>query len=211
MKKNRIIEESEDTRSLRRGGFSLLEMLVAIGIFSIIMLVAIGIMINVVAIQHKSVALQQIQDNARFSLELMTKEMRTGHDFTLTTICNPSSGQEIKFISTSAESGTKERAYFLWGEKIYRFIGALAAVNCFSDPSTDAKQFTSDDVKVDSLHFDLRGASGGSNQCLGQPLITIAIKLHGADVRYGSDSVMNLQATVAQRLRGISSGIPPCP
>ena len=73
----------------KRGGFTLIEIMVAISIFMIIMLATVDIMIIVLRTQQAVNRIQALQDNARFSLELITKEMRTavGYDVPTFPIC----------------------------------------------------------------------------------------------------------------------------
>ena len=59
-------------------GFTLIEMAVATGIFAILVVSAISIMISVTKAQTKIQRVQTAIDNVRFSLELITKEMRVG-------------------------------------------------------------------------------------------------------------------------------------
>src|SRR3990167_9895129 len=64
-----------------RRGFTLLEMFVALGVFSVIMVIAFGIAISMNNAQFKASRIQIVQDDLRFALESMTKEMRTGTNF----------------------------------------------------------------------------------------------------------------------------------
>lgn len=64
-----------------RTGYTLIEMVLATGIFAIIVVVAIGAVISIGDAHLKASNIQNIQDNLRFALEHMTREMRTGRNF----------------------------------------------------------------------------------------------------------------------------------
>ena len=58
-------------------GFTLIEMMVAVSIFSIVILAATGILNYVLKGQVASVASQNVQESMRYALEVMSKEIRT--------------------------------------------------------------------------------------------------------------------------------------
>ena len=58
-------------------GFSLMEILVAIAIFSVIMLLVMQIFRMATEGQRNAIAAQNIQENIRFVLEIISKEIRT--------------------------------------------------------------------------------------------------------------------------------------
>jgi prepilin-type N-terminal cleavage/methylation domain-containing protein len=58
-------------------GFSLIEMIVAIFVFSLIMVIVIGTFISVVNLRKKTKTIQQNTENAHFVMEQMAKTLRT--------------------------------------------------------------------------------------------------------------------------------------
>lgn len=73
-----------------RKGVSLLELIIAIGIFSIIILSAIGIFQSVVNGQRDAISAQNIQENIRYAMETISREIRMAQK-TLNNECNGSS------------------------------------------------------------------------------------------------------------------------
>lgn len=59
-------------------GFTLMEMLVALGLFSIIMSVGMDIYLLAGRAQRKVFSLERLQSDARFAMEAITREVRTG-------------------------------------------------------------------------------------------------------------------------------------
>src|SRR3989344_6257155 len=62
-------------------GFTLLEVIVSLGVFTIAILISLGTIFSITDAQKKAVAFQNTLDNIRFGLESMSKEMRTGYSF----------------------------------------------------------------------------------------------------------------------------------
>src|SRR3989344_6953034 len=114
-------------------GFTLLEMTIAIGIFSLIAVAAIGITLAAVQAQRKAANLQVVQDNARFGLELMTKELRTGSAYRLTTFCGIS-GEEVSFLTFTGAV----RVYYKSGNSLMRLVGATKCASAISFIGGDA-------------------------------------------------------------------------
>ncbi len=61
-----------------REGFTLIEMLIAISIFSLVLIVATNIYVTINNSQRKVVTMQKIQDDTRFLFEAMAQEIRLG-------------------------------------------------------------------------------------------------------------------------------------
>ena len=178
-------------------GFTLLEMVIAMGIFSVVMISAIGIMLGVSNSEIKANGIQSILDNVRFSLELITKEMRTGSNYVLSTNCAPS-GSEITF-TTSLEN---PRTYFLDSttSHIMRAIVPITSSDC-NGISGKVQPFTADDVLIQALDITTHGTAIGPTD--GQPWITMHLKVKSKDVKYQLTSSMDLQTTIVQRFRDI--------
>jgi prepilin-type N-terminal cleavage/methylation domain-containing protein len=62
-------------------GFSLIEMVVALMIFSIVAVVALGALVKIISTNKKAQTLQDSITNLNFALETMTREMRVGTYF----------------------------------------------------------------------------------------------------------------------------------
>lgn len=197
MEINNITPRREHMRTTRNRGFTLLEMIISIGIFSVLVVAAIGVTLGISDAQIKAQNIQSILDNIRFSLELITKEMRTGSGYALTTKCAPS-GSEISFVTSTGQ----ERVYFLDASAgiIRRAQTAITGADC-SDPSR-VKPFTSEQVTVERLNFsELHGQAPGPID--GQPRTTITLTVTSRSPKLHLQSSMNLQTTVVQRLRDL--------
>lgn len=63
-------------------GFTLVELLVSVGLFGIVVALVTGIFTNALRNQRNLVALMAANDNVELALEEMAREMRTGFGFT---------------------------------------------------------------------------------------------------------------------------------
>src|SRR3989344_6906727 len=169
-------------------GFTLLEMTIAIGIFSLIAVAAIGITLAAVQAQRKAANLQVVQDNARFGLELMTKELRTGSAYRLTTFCGIS-GEEVSFLTFTGAV----RVYYKSGNSLMRLVGTTNRASAIS--------FIGGDAIVTLAKFRVGGEVLGPTD--GQPWVSISLSVRSADPDQSLESRANIQTTVVARLRDL--------
>lgn len=172
----------------RRSGFTLLEMVVSIGIFTFIVVAAIGIMLAVAEAQVKASNLQIVQDNARFGLELMTKELRTGSGYRLSAICG-NLGEEISFFTATGAS----RIYYKSGNSLLRLAGS---VDC-----ARALTFIGNDAVLESVRFRIGGEDAGATD--GQPWVLISLSVRSADANQSLESHARIQTVVTARARDL--------
>lgn len=190
----------------KRAGLTLLEMVVAVGIFGTAMIMAVGIMLGALNANLKSAQIQAVIDNTRFSLELIAREMRTGTNFQITNHnCLNQLLDGIEFVDRNVPAGGsgKRRYYYLADrdgdggpDAVMRVaFNNEALIDCTQDIE---KAFTGDEVLVENFQIRLAGqASGGLD---GQPRVTISLKVKSTSPKYQQGSTMNLQTTVVQRL-----------
>ncbi|MDP3727105.1 MAG: type II secretion system protein [bacterium] len=173
-------------RSSFRDGFTLLEMVVSFGIFSVVIVTAVGALIAISGAQSKAVNIQSIQDNVRFALESMTKEMRTGKSFV------PSGGTAPAYTMLSfVRSDGTQVTYCRGGSALKKISGSGG------DCVTAGSPITSDAVIVEQVVFYVIGQAVGMFD--GQPRMTIALKARSSDPKLATS--FRLQTTVVQRER----------
>lgn len=180
-----------------QNGFTLLEMVVSIGIFSVVIVATIGLMLSISSAQIKASNIQAVQDNIRFGLELLTKEIRTGSNFSITGSCGPA-GSKITFDATSGR-----RVYF-WDATNLRIMRAkenIISADC--DGATGkAVPFSAEDIFIDRFQIETRGiGAAGSDD--GQPIITLTLRARSKTPKIQLESAMDIQTTVTPRLRDL--------
>ncbi len=168
---------------IRQGGFTLIEMMVAVSIFAIVVTIALGAFLNVSEIQNKAMAVRAVNDNLNFAVETMMREIRTGRNYSV-------SGSSI-FNFTSARGCLVEYTLNTTTSQIERkeTIGAVGCVN------TGAMPITSTDVEVDEFEFFLNGEGVGDGL---QPIVSIIVG-GTSGIKEKLKSRLNLQVTVSQR------------
>lgn len=93
-------------------GFTLIEMIVALGIFGVVAVIAVGALVQIVGANRKAQAMQAAVTNVHFAIESMVREIRVGSKITCYTnsrtsfteaqldkgLC-PNGGRSIAFVS----------------------------------------------------------------------------------------------------------------
>ena len=72
---------SMHTSSRKESGFSLIEMIVSLGIFSVIVTTAVGALLVLISTNQKLQGEQSVMTNLSFALDSMTREIRTGYNY----------------------------------------------------------------------------------------------------------------------------------
>lgn len=169
-----------------RAGFTLLEVVVSLGIFSVVIITAIGAVIAIKNAQLKASRIQVIQDNLRFTLESMTREMRTASSF------SPGGSAPAYTQLTFTRSDNVVVSYCSQNGTVRKMTGGSTVCSVGSP-------VTSDDVLIDRLTFYVLGQAAGPSD--GQPRVTTSLQAHSRDPKLGTS--FRIQTTVTQRLRDL--------
>lgn len=96
---------------IKNKGFTLLEMIVSLGIFSVVAIIAVGSLVRITSLNRQAQTMQAAMNNINYILESMSREMRFGLNYNCTTgtTVNPGNGNG-SFSSSDCvlgNSGTK--------------------------------------------------------------------------------------------------------
>ncbi len=157
----------------KESGLTLIELIVAIGIFGLVVNMAFGIFGLAIVSQRRIIALRNVEDNIRFTIESMAREVRTGKNF--------SSGiGSLSFTNAKGEL------------VVYRLNSSI--VEKSSDGGANYSAITGSEATVDYFNFYLIGQAAGDGL---QPRITITM---GATSRVGNQSAnLKVQTTISGR------------
>lgn len=156
-------------------GLTMIELIVAVGIFGLVISMVFGIFGLAIVSQRRIIALRNVEDNIRFTIESMAREIRTGKDF------NINSDGSLSFTNAKGES------------IVYRLNGSL--VEKSSDGGVNFSAVTGSETNVNYLNFYLMGQATDDGL---QPRVTITI---GATSQVGNQSAnLKVQTTVSARL-----------
>lgn len=153
-------------------GFTMVELLVALTFFAIVVSVSTGVFVNSLRTQRAVTALMAANNNASLALERMTREIRTGARFSVT-----SGGSGLRFTDQNGQL-----VNYGWNET----DGFL---------TRNGISLTGDNVKVDYLIFNLMGEGIGDGQ---STRVNIRLGISADDARVG-DVVTSLQTSVSSR------------
>lgn len=165
-------------------GFTIIEVMVSLAIFTTVMTIAAGSILSIVDANRKSQAVKNIVDNLNFALDDMVRNIRVGSGYSVN-----GTGNLLNFTSQQGVPMT------------YRFSSYMHSLNVIvtaaSGPSYQ-QQLTSNQVVIDDMHFFVLGTTPGAAD--GQPQVFISLKGHagfGDKLKYRSDFF--LQTSVTQR------------
>ncbi len=166
-------------------GFTIIEMVVAVGVFAIVITILLAAFLNISSIQKRAEAQRIINDNLNFSLETMMREIRAGSNY-----CDPSllSCFSDRFVFKSSSAGNPVFVYKLNNNRIERSV----------DGGINFIPLTAPEVKIINLIFIVSGEKSNDNPPADglQPRVTIVITGSAGEKNVIN---LNLQTTISQR------------
>lgn len=171
-------------------GYTLLELIVSLGLFSMVMLIVMGAYLTLISLDRQARASSQLASSLSFAVESMARSMRTGTTYA----CNANGsapncaagGSSISFVDTNGQTIT----YLLKSDgSIGQCTGGLCT-------SSSAIALSDRRINVQTLRFYVRGV-GTSDRV--QPQVTFA--LSGTMVTdAGETTSFSIQTGATQRL-----------
>lgn len=135
-------------------GFTLVEMIVSLGIFTVVALVAVGALMKITNANKKALTLKTTINNLNFALESMSREMRVGSKYYCTS--NTSSAVPANYTSsgcdvtgewliafTSSKVVGSCRLIYAYRYKVSGGVGTLEKAQ--QDPSNCSNSITNSD------------------------------------------------------------------
>ena len=173
---------------MKNRGFSLIEILVSVAIFSVVMVTAAGALLTTIDANHKAQAIQSVMNNLNFALESMSRAIRmsdTYHCGNLGTLSEPRDCDlGDSFLAFNRNSDNKTVYYYLSGTQIFREVDG------------EALAISSPEITVTNLKFYVKGAGVSGDT---QPRVTIVVQGYaGATEKIRTP--FNLQTTISQRM-----------
>jgi prepilin-type N-terminal cleavage/methylation domain-containing protein len=157
-------------RFINNRGYTMIELMVALSIFVTVIIVVLGLFSMAIKGQRRVIAQQNVQENARFLMEFMAKEIRMS-------MITSSNGTSTDLTLTRSDSDPV--TYSIVDGKISR----------------NGSSVSSEEVIVTG-YFYVEGKD--TNDKL-QPKVTIVLGIQGVGSQVEEKSKMNIQATLSQR------------
>ena len=184
------------TRQNNIRGFTLVEMLVSIGIFAIIMSVSMGTLIVVIRAGSTAQTLQLLASNASFAIDDMSRHIRTGYDY----YCANSVSGSLPSGTADCEDGGSVLV-FTNAETGKRMAYRLNSANNTIEQRIDTGNWfriVSTETKITALNFIVLNTDNLDTGDLLQPTVRILIKGQSVDTTI-EDSLFFIQTTVVSR------------
>lgn len=187
-------------------GFTLVEMIVAVGLFAIVMLVCISALLSLIDANRKAQALQSVMNNLSIAIDGMVREIREGSNYRCGSKapgdpnCAQSPGGSIFYFTPNCPSGGScaDWAY------VFDSDGSSCGINvlCRSvDGGSTFVPLTAPEVTIDpSSAFYVIGATRSDPT---QPKVVIVIKGSAGDAKATIHTTFHIQSTAVQRVLDI--------
>lgn len=189
---------------MNKNGFTLIEMLVVLAIFSVTTTVIVDIFMIAGKAQKRTLTVQKIQSDARYSLEAIVREARmdmidynyyggmiSENPVTVLALRDQDDNQIIfKKSNENCPTGTDQCLVVSidgggnWASITSRGV-RVVSLNFYISPTVDPFKLNVDDGTYAS---DL------------QPRVTVALSVEGVGVRPEEQTTVNLQTTVSNRM-----------
>ncbi len=174
-------------KRIQNKGFTLVELLVSISIFSLILSAMSGAFISTIRAQRKSVAFQQLLEQTSYLEEYMSRSIRMGKKDISGACIDAKSNYEItregKGIGFLNYNGNCEE-FYLSGTELRQNKNNVDLV------------LTSSNLIVENINIELSGNSQTDNL---QPRVTIFLKIKGAGSKPEEQPEIKIQTTISQR------------
>lgn len=190
-------------QSQKNKGFTLLELIVSMGIFLVVITAAVSAFLNVNDIEKKMSAFRAANDNINFAMETMAREIRggdlvAGGGYKCGSFSDCKTDGEYEYIEfTTVETPPERIAYK---------VGDCDLIPAPPTPPQCIKRgvagvffdITSSDINITNLKFTAGGFAPSADTK--QPIVIINIKgVTSASVRAELKSEINIQTAVSLR------------
>lgn len=172
-------------------GFTLIEMMVSVAIFSIVVMISLGAILTILDANRKARTLTEVMNNLNFSVEMITRSLKTGVEPVV-------SGDTLEVGSIVLEEDGFQREKTSYkqstaGDGVRKYISQCVTdyeLECGPD---DWTAITSDQVNIEKFDVFVIGTDDG-NQPRTQIFISGTVRINE---KISSD--FSLQTTVSQR------------
>lgn len=206
-----------------QSGFSLVEMIVSLGVFSVVITIAVGALLTMIASNNQLQAEQSVMTNLSFALDSMTREIRTGSHYYCYSAGSDNnnifdSGEDQDSIlnindfndcATGRPVGQKFQGIsFVEGgnsitgtinKRILYYYSKNDEVIYRRVGALSAQPITSSGIVIDAAEFYVTGSEPQSDGGNDQPTVTIFMEAHDANDTSANPKKYRLQTTITQR------------
>ncbi len=185
----------------RQEAFSLLEVVVGVGIFMFLLVMVFDLFQSSIMYQKNAIGAQQVQEGLRYAMELMSKEIRSAT--ANITVADERCQYDIIFWDEGGnrvynESINGSVLYFRnrLGDCVYLSVANKQLIMRKTNATEDISlPISSRDIEINDLRFDITdNALGAENKV--QPSLTIAFR---AASRFDGANNLDIQTSISSR------------
>jgi prepilin-type N-terminal cleavage/methylation domain-containing protein len=200
-----IPKRHKNTTPCLVSGFSIVEMLVSVAVFSIVMLIAVGALTTMIDANRKAQALNSVMNNLNLAIESMSRDIRVGTTYRCESGTNPPppglvdtpqdcpgpvGGQLIAFESSKGNPSNPD------DQTVYRFFGGQLERSKERGKAGTFVAITAPEVKIEKFMFFVDGTSLSDER---QPRVLIIIR-GSAGISEKTKTTFNVQTMASQRV-----------
>lgn len=193
------------THKITRGGYTIVELVVAVALFTVVVLVSSSAFLGVVVSNRKTLAARTAIDNLNSAIESMTRIIKTGTAYHCGTSGVLSDPQDCPSGDSYLELEKQKGDPTVLSDQIIYRIGPVGTCGagqiCFSDDGGSvfvALTAPFPQLSLDKLQFQVYGSVPEPLITSKQPLVVIIIK--GTAGTGTAETTFNIQTVVSQRL-----------
>ena len=190
------------TKTTKEKGFTLVEIMVSVVIFSFVMLMVASMLLAIIQANTKAQTLKTTLDNLNIALDEMSRTIRTGINYS--TVCSTSVGSSLpNCFSFTNQECQQETFAFVDNSSDDNYAVCGAASGCITRTivtSGGDKQgpiaLTGTDVNLTGLSFNIHNLGSQS----AQPYVTILVQGKAGSANSPSlESNFNIETSISQR------------
>lgn len=194
MKNNVRNNEGKRGRNIHQCGFSLVEMLVAVALFTVVMVISTSSLLALVDANRKAQALQSVMNNLNTAVDGMVRSIRMGSNYhcgniglyTDTRNCAGDALLAFEPFGGNTGSGADQWVYWFDGTTLYKS----------ENGGSTRFALTAPEVRIDEVKFYVLGAGAGDQT---QPKVVITMRGTAGIEKIKTQTTFNIQATATQR------------
>jgi prepilin-type N-terminal cleavage/methylation domain-containing protein len=177
-------------------GFTLVEMIVAVGLFSVVMVVSITTLLSLIDANRKAQALQSVMNNLNIALDGMVRSIREGSNYRCGGAnpgdpdCAETPGT-ILYFKPNCPGSCPDWIYDFHDGRLWRSVDGTVG---------GEMPLTAPEVTIDSVSMYVIGATRGDSV---QPKVVIIVRGSAGYMRAKIRTNFHIQSTAVQRVLDI--------
>lgn len=184
------------TQRFASRGFTLIEMIVAVGLFSVVMVISITTLLSLIDANRKAQALQSVMNNLNIALDGMVRSIREGSNYRCGS-ANPGNPDcpetpgTIFYFTPNCPGSCSDWIYHFRDGRLWRSVDGTIA---------GEMPLTAPEVTIDSVSMYVIGAARGDRV---QPKVVIIVKGSAGLLKNKVRTNFHIQSTAVQRILDI--------